>query len=119
MKTLKLVTGILCTVISLFVLFQSCAAGLAETISEDGGTSGAGGLLVAVALLVGGIVTIVTHKSEGKGGSIACIILFLFGALLGFANAGIFKDLQIWSGLCLIMAAIHLLSVIRLRKKGS
>ena len=34
MKTAKLVTGILCMVFKFLVLFQSCAAGISNTLGE-------------------------------------------------------------------------------------
>lgn len=39
MKTWKLVSGILSTVIFLVVIFQSCAAGIVDAIENAGGTS--------------------------------------------------------------------------------
>lgn len=44
MKTWKLVSGILSIVIFIIVEFQSCAAGLVNTLEENGGTSGSIGL---------------------------------------------------------------------------
>ena len=113
MKTLKLVLGILCIVLSAFVIFQSCAAGVGNALAENGEVSGSAGMIVAIALLAGGIVMLATRKAEKKGGSIACIIIFALGALLGFMNAGTFADLKIWSGLCIVLAVINLLSVIK------
>lgn len=76
MKVAKLVTGILCLVFSIMVLFQSCAAGLSNSLAESGEISGSAGVLVALFMIAGGIVMIVTRKSEKKGGSITGIILF-------------------------------------------
>ena len=75
MKTWKLVSGILSIVICLFVLFQSCAAGLSNTMQGNGELGGTAGLIVAIMLLAGGIVSIATRKSSGKGGNIALIVL--------------------------------------------
>ena len=46
MKTWKLVSGILSTVLFLVVAFQSCAAGVADAIAGQGGTGGGAGILV-------------------------------------------------------------------------
>ncbi len=62
MKIWKLVSGILSIVLFVFVSFQSCAAGLANSLEENGEISGSAGLIVAVLMLVGGIVSIVTMK---------------------------------------------------------
>ena len=106
MRTTKLVLGILTIVISAFVVFQSCAAGIANSLSENGESSGTGGLLVAMIMLAGGIVMIASRKSESKGGSVAGLILFVLAALIGFSSAGSYKDLNVWAGLCTILAVV-------------
>lgn len=116
MKTAKLVTGILSIVLSVFVLFQSCAAGLGNTLAENGEVGGSGGLLVAVFLLVSGIVTVVTRNGS-KGGSIACTIMYVLGGVLGLATAGSYGDLYIWAVLCFILAAMHIVSIVMMNKK--
>ena len=92
MKTWKLVSGILSIVLFVVVSFQSCAAGLGNALSENGESSGSGGILVAILMLSGGIVSIATKKSKGKGGNIALIVLFGLAALIGFGFAGSFAD---------------------------
>lgn len=115
MKTWKLVSGILSIVLSIFVLFQSCAAGLSNTIEANGEVGGSAGVIVAIMLLVGGIVSIATRKG-GKGGNIALIILFGIGALLGFTMAGSYSDLIIWAVWCLICAALSIVGIIKAKK---
>ena len=106
MKTWKLVAGILSIVLFVFVAFQSCAAGLANSLADNGEVSGAAGLVVAVLMLTGGIVSIATRHSSKKGGNIALLILFGIAALIGFACYGSYSDLAIWSGWCLINAVL-------------
>ena len=48
MKTWKLVSGILSIVLSVFVLFQSALAGVANTMSANGEAGGSAGLFVAI-----------------------------------------------------------------------
>lgn len=115
MKTWKLVSGILSIVLSIFVLFQSCAAGLSNTIEANGEVGGSAGVIVAIMLLVGGIVSIATRKG-GNGGNIALIILFGIGALLGFTMAGSYSDLIIWAVWCLICAALAIVGIIKAKK---
>ena len=110
MKTLKLVFGILCICLCGFVIFQSCAAGIGNALADNGEVSGTAGMLVAIGLAVGGIVMLAT-RNKGKGGAIACIVIFAIVAIIGFANAGSYGDLYIWSGLCLAMAALNLVSL--------
>lgn len=116
MKTWKLVSGILSMVLFGFVAFQSCAAGVANTLEENGEVSGSAGIMVAILMLAGGIVSVATRKSEKNGGNIALIILFGLAALMGFSNYGSFSDLAIWSGWCLINAVLALIAII-IRKK--
>lgn len=111
MKTWKLVSGILSIVLCLFVLFQSCAAGLSNTMQGNGELGGTAGLIVAIMLLAGGIVSIATRKSSGKGGNIALIVLFGIGALFGFTLAGSYGDLVIWAFWCLICAVFAIISM--------
>ena len=110
MKTAKLVTGILSIILFVFVTFQSCAAGLGNALSANGEVSGTAGVMVAICLLSGGIVSIATRNQDKNGGNIACTILYVIGALLGL-TAGSYSDLRIWgvySGICGIM---HLASM--------
>lgn len=112
MKTLKLVTGILSIILFVFVAFQSCAAGLSNALSDNGQVSGSAGLLTAVCLLTAGIIAIVTRNSQQNGGSIACMILYLIGSVLGFIMAGSYSDLKIWAGYAGLCGIIHLISIL-------
>lgn len=113
MKTAKLVTGILSIVFTCVVLFQSCAAGVVNTLDNTGDVGGSAGLLVGCLMLAGGIVQVATRKSEKRGGSIAAFVLFLIAALLGASNAAVYTDLMIWAGWCAILAILNLVCVIR------
>lgn len=117
MKTTKLILGILTIIISCFVLFQSCSAGVANSLSENGESSGSGGALVSFLMLAGGITMIASHKNTSKGGSVAGAIIFGISALIGFATAGtVFKDLKVWAGLCVILAIVNIIAVVRCKK---
>jgi len=113
MKTAKLVTGILSIILFVFVSFQSCAAGLGNAIADNGEVGGSGGILLAILMLAGGIVAISTRAAMGKGGSIACTILYGLASLLGFSTAGSYGDLKIWAGWCLICAVMHIASIVK------
>ena len=117
MKIWKLVAGILSIILCVIVMLQSCAAGVANALEDNGEVSGSAGLLVAIFMLAGGIVSIVTRKSVKKGGNIALIILFGLAALIGFANYGSYKDLAVWSGWCLINAALAVVAIITSKNK--
>ena len=118
MKTWRLVSGILSIVMSCVVFFQSSLAGLGNALAENGEVGGSAGLLVSICMLVGGIVSIVV-RNGGKGGAIALIIIFGLAALMGFAGAGSYGDLNIWSGWCLICAILALISLFGKKKQNT
>ena len=113
MKTWKLVSGILCIVLFMVVMFQSCAAGLSNAMEGSGEMSGTAGVFLAIMMLTGGIVSLATRKSNGKGGNIALIILFGLASIIGFAGKGSFSDLGIWAGWCLINVFFAFLSIFK------
>ena len=117
MKVAKLVTAIISFLFCGIVLFQSCATGVVNTLEESSDLGGSAGFIVAILLLAGAVVQIVTRASEKKGGAIACMVLFLIAAVLAFANAAVFKDLTVWGGWCVIMALLNLISLF-LKKKA-
>ena len=92
MKTGKLVIGILSIVLFLLVALQSCAAGLGNTLADNGEVSGSAGFLLALGLLVAGIINICTRK----GGYVAAGF-YILPALLALPNAGSYADLYIWA----------------------
>lgn len=118
MKIWKLVSGIISIILFVLVTFQSCAAGIGNALEENNEVSGSAGIIVAIMMLVGGIVSIVTRNAEGKGGNIAMIVLFGLGALSGFLFAGSFSDLNIWAAWCLINAVVALIALIRRPKRN-
>ena len=117
MKVWKLVSGILSMILFVLVAFQSCAARVSNALEANGEVSGSAGIIVAILMLAGGIVSVVTRKSEKKGGNIALIILFGLAALIGFTNYGSYSDLAIWSGWCLINAILAIVAIITGKKK--
>lgn len=117
MKTWKLVSGILSIVLCVFVLFQSCAVGTANTIAENGEFSGTSGFFVASLMLAGGIVSIVTRRGT-KGGNIAIIVLYGIASLIGLVGAGTyFTDLYVWATWCAICAVLAIINLIKNKQK--
>lgn len=116
MKIWKLVSGILSIILFLFVAFQSCAAGVSNALENNGEISGSAGIIVAILMLAGGIISIATRNAVKNGGNIALFILFGLAALVGFTNLGSYSDLAIWSGWCLINAILAILATLLNRK---
>lgn len=106
MKTAKLVIGIISIVLCFLVMFQSCAAGIGNALSENGERSGSAGMLVAFLMLISGIVGISTRNS--KGGGITTGVFYALAGIIGIGNYGSYSDLMIWSILCFIFAVVFI-----------
>lgn len=126
MKTTRLILGIISMVLVLIIIFQSCAAGIGNIMSDSDETSGyAGFVVLAICFLIAGIVGVATHK-RGMAGAIISIIFYTIGGLVGISLYGSFADLQIWSVLSFffalilsfIFALIFLMSIIIKPKKN-
>ena len=117
MKVWKIVSGILSIVLSAIIFLQSAAAGLVNTLEENGSTSGTAGFLVAVLLLSAGIVSIATNKKLTVGPSIAMAILCFIAALIGFTGADEYKDLLVWAIWCVLCGVMAILCMILGKKK--
>lgn len=113
----RLVIGILSIVFSLFIIFQSAAVGIVNTLEPTGDVGGSVGLFVAILFIASGIVGIATRNSRKKAGSIVCFALYLFSGLLGVSNSAVYADLEIWGGLAIIFAIIFLIAGIRTKNK--
>ncbi len=108
---MKKVIGIISIVLFLIIVFQSCAAGLGNVLSDNKEISGSAGFLLAVFMLIAGIVSIISR--ENKGMTITSVIFYAIGGLIGIANAGSYGDLKIWSGLNLIFAVLLIFHLIK------
>jgi hypothetical protein len=111
-KTSKLVIGIVSIVLSLVMLFQSCAANVGSALNGGTDTSGSVGTLVAILMIVAGIVGIAARSS--KGGAIAATIIYAIAGLSAIgASTGMYKDLLVWGILSLIFAVVFLISIFK------
>lgn len=108
MKNARLIIGIVSIVLFAVVSFQSCAAGIGNALEGNGEVSGTAGFLLAVCMLIAGIVGICCRKI--KSGSIVAGCFYAIGGLIGIANVGSYADLQIWSVLSFIFAAVFIIT---------
>lgn len=108
MKTAKLVIGIISMVLSVFVLFQSCAAGIVNSLEGSGQVSGSAGVMVAACLIIAGIVGVATRNSTRKGGTLTAAGFYLVAALFGGILAGNYTDLYFWSFMAWAFAAVFI-----------
>jgi hypothetical protein len=116
MKTAKLIIGIVSIVLFAIIIFQSCAAGLVNAVSENtSDASGSAGALLGFSMLIAGIIGVAARNT--KGGSITAGIFYLVSALVGFANLGTFGDLVVWSVVAAAFGAVFLVSGFTMPKK--
>lgn len=108
MKTAKLVIGIISMVLSVFVLFQSCAAGLLNSLAGSGEVSGSAGVIVAACFIIAGIVGVATRNSTRAGGGLTAAGFYLAAALFGGTLAGSYSDLYLWALLAWAFGAVYL-----------
>ena len=113
-STGRLVLGILAIVLFVLVAFQSCAAGVSNSLEESNSFSGSSGLFLSIFMLVGGITGIATRNSVKKGGPLAAGILFIIGALMGATSWGSdYADLRIWTVVSLLFALFYIVCAIK------
>ena len=116
MKTWKLLSGIISIVLSAVVVYQSRAASFIDRIANNlldvGSYSGTIGYIVALLMVAGGIVSIVTRKGS-KPGDISIVVLFGIASLLGYTMGGIYVDLIVWSTWCIACATVAVISLVR------
>lgn len=108
-KTIRLVIGIISIVLSLVIVFQSCAAGVANAFVSPDSMDGTAGFFLSVFMLTSGIISIAARKTRGS--IITAASFYLFGAVIGIANVGIFKDLLVWSVIAIIFAILLTVSL--------
>ena len=106
MKTWKLVSGIISMVLSIVIVFQSCAVGVLEAMGAEGNDSAAG------------IIVSVATRKGGKGGNIAMICIYGAAALLGF-TAKVYGDLIVWAVWCCVCVLMAVLALVKSKKQSS
>lgn len=106
MKTTKLVSGIIMIVLGVIIFFQSMLAGVGNALANSNSHSGSAGVFVAILYIVIGIVYLATRKSPKMGGDIAGLVIAIIAWMLGAFNVGIYKDLQVWAWLILIIGVM-------------
>ena len=113
----RLVVGIILFVMSMFILFQSCAAGLVNAWEESSDIGGTAGILVVILMISTGVIAICTRNSASKGGPGTCAGLLFLAAVIGFCNAGVFSDLAVWSVVNIAFGIIFLICTIKTKRR--
>ena len=113
----RLVVGIILFVMSMFILFQSCAAGLVNAWEESSDMGGTAGILVVILMISTGVIAICTRNSASKGGPGTCAGLLFLAAVIGFCNAGVFSDLAVWSVVNIAFVIVFLICTIKTKRR--
>jgi len=114
--TAKLIIGIISMVLFVIVAFQSCVAGLGNIFVDNGESSGAFGILVALNLLITGIIAVAARKSVSKVPWIIAAILLWLNYLFAKLFSGSYKDLVIWGFISFAIGVFYLFSSVRTAK---
>lgn len=113
----RLVVGIILFVLSMFILFQSCATGLVNALEESSDVGGTAGILVVILMISTGVIAICTRNSASKVGPGICAGLLFLAAIIGFCNAGVFSDLAVWSVVNIAFGIIFLICTIKTKRR--
>lgn len=108
---MKKVIGIISIILFFIISFQSCAAGIGNSIAQTGEVSGSAGFILSIVILIAGILTLVSK--DNKGIVITSIIFYIIGGIIAIANLGSYSDLKIWSIISFIFAALLIYNVFK------
>lgn len=108
MKTTRLILGIITIVLFVIIAFQSCAAGVVNSINQSNDVGGGAGLIVAFLSLIAGIVAVATRSSVG--GAYTSAGFYLVSGIIGMTNSDVYKNLSIWSSLFIIFGIVFIIA---------
>ena len=112
----RLVIGVILLILSLFILFQSCAAGVVNAMESSSDFGGTAGFFVAVLMIATGVIAICTRNTRSKAGPGVCTGLLALAAIIGFCNSAVYEDLVVWSVVNIAFAIVFLICVIKTRR---
>lgn len=115
----RLVLGLISLLLSLFIVFQSFAAGIFNALSANGEVSGTAGFLLACMMLVAGILTLCLKKRVSAPAFLVPAGFYLAGAVIAAANAGSYGDLKIWSAAAALAGSLHLFFFFKIKEKNA
>lgn len=118
LSTARFVISIIMLVLSAFVLFQSCAVGIANSMAQSEGIDGTIGFLFSISMIIFGIIGIATRNTtDYKTLLIIGTIMVIIGLLCGLTYNGSFRDLKIWAWLMAIFGLVFSVSGARTRDR--
>ncbi len=116
MKIARLIIGIISLVLTFIIGFQSCAAGVVNTLQENGQTSGTSGFVTGFFIMIAGIIAICARNS--KPGGFVAGGFYIFAFLFGIANYGNYSDLIIWAIVSLLFGVFFIISSAVMKNKA-
>lgn len=114
----RLIVGIFSIILFFLIAFQSCAAGVVNTLEGNGEISGTFGMLTSILFLVSGIVGVTTKKSSKGGGPITCCVFYWICFFFSRIGSGNFSDLRIWGILAFIFGCVYLFAAMKTKKSN-
>ncbi len=111
MKNIKLWAGILGIVAAVYILLISCYEAAWNMLTTSGHVNGIVGIIIAILLMAGSIVRISMRSVDDDSGSIISLVLFSVGAAIAFAVSPIYRYMQGWAIVCLVMGIISVLMI--------
>jgi len=102
---MRIASGIISLMVSLIVLVQSCAAGVAGSLADESlANAGAGGVWVAIFLIFAGAFAFKLPRVAAIFSVIAALIAF------PIASNSEYKDLYIWGGVALLVTVFNFIA---------
>lgn len=108
---MKKVIGILSIILCVIIELQSLLAGLGNTLANSKESSGSVGFLVGILMLTAGIIVLCSKHSRTM--VITSIVFYIIGAICGFAGAGSYSDLNVWSGVGILFSVLLIVHLTR------
>jgi len=109
-KVWKILSGIISCMVAIVAAIQAFTMDIIHILSEYADPCGIFGIILAVLLLAGGIISITTCKAEGSGGNVALILIFTTAFVIGLFKMTDYPDLIIWAWwgfVCVIVATAN------------
>ena len=111
MRHIKLWAGILGILIAVYILLISCYEAAWNVLTMSGHFNGIVGIVIAVLLMVGSIIRIGMRGAEDDSGSILSLVFFAVAAAIAFAITPIYRYMQFWAIICLVMGILSVLMI--------
>lgn len=104
----RFIISIVSMVFTFLILFQSCAAGLSNSLEGNLELGGSAGLILCICWWIAGILNISKKKERYAAKSAA--VAYAIAGVIGLLLAGSFSDLKIYSAASIIFAVTCYLS---------